>query len=44
MGCPERYRRSIPRNVQGLVGWGSEQPGLFEDVPACCGWVGLDDL
>jgi len=24
----------IPGNIQGQVGWGSEQPGLVEDVPA----------
>jgi len=34
----------VPGNVQGQVGWGSEQPGLVEDVPACCRGVGLDDL
>ena len=27
-GCP------LPGNVQGQVGWSSEQPGLVEDVPA----------
>jgi len=27
-GCP------LPGSVQGQVGWGSEQPGLGEDVPA----------
>ena len=27
-GCP------IPGSVQGQVGWGFEQPGLVEDVPA----------
>jgi len=26
----------IPGNIQGQVGWGSEQPGLVEDVPAHC--------
>jgi len=25
---------SIPRNIQGQVGWGSEQPDLAEDIPA----------
>ena len=37
-------RCSIPGNIQGQVGWGSEQPGLVEDVPAHCRAVGLDDL
>jgi len=27
-GCP------LPGNVQGQVGWGFEQPGLVEGVPA----------
>jgi len=27
-GCP------LPGSVQGQVGWGSEHPGLVEDVPA----------
>jgi len=27
-GCP------LPGSVQGQVGWGFEQPGLVEDVPA----------
>jgi len=31
-------------SVQGQAGWGFEQPGLAEGVPACCRWVGLDDL
>ena len=34
----------IPRNIQGQVGWGSEQPGLVEDTSAHCRGVGLDDL
>ena len=34
----------IPRIIQGQVGWGSEQPGLVEDVPAHCRGVGLGDL
>jgi len=34
----------IPRNIQGQVGWVSEQPGLVEDGPAHCRGVGLDDL
>ena len=44
-GLPRRGSGGpIPRNVQGQVGWGSEQPGLVEDVPAHCRGVGLDDL
>jgi len=31
-------------NVEGRVGWGSEQPDLVVDVPAHCRGVGLDDL
>jgi len=34
----------IPRNIQGQVGQGSEQPDLVENVPAHCGGGGLDDL
>jgi len=34
----------IPGNIQNQAGWCSEQPGLFEDVPAHCRGVGLDDL
>ena len=30
----------IPGNIQGQVGWGSEQPGLVEDVPAHCRGLG----
>jgi len=30
----------VPGNIQGQVGWGSEQPDLVEDVPAH--WGGLD--
>jgi len=30
----------IPRNIQGHVGWGSEQPDLVEDVPAHCRVLG----
>jgi len=37
-------RCPIARNIQGQVGWGSEQPDLVEDVPAHCRGVGLDDL
>jgi len=32
----------IPGNIQGQVGWGSEQPGVVEDLPAHCRRVGLD--
>jgi len=35
---------SIPGNIPGQAGWGSEKPGLVEDVPAHCRGVGLDDL
>jgi len=31
-GCP------LPGSIQGQVGWGSEQPGLVEGVPAQGGW------
>jgi len=42
---PQRGGRCpIPRNIQGQIGWGSEQPCLVEDVPAHCRGVGLDDL
>jgi len=34
----------IPGSIPGRVGWGSEQPGLAEDVPAHCRGAGLDDL
>jgi len=34
----------IPGNIQGQVGWGSEQPDLVEDISAHCREVGLDDL
>ena len=37
-------RWPIPGNIQGQVGWGSEQCDLVEDVPADCIGVGLDDL
>ena len=43
-GCLERWWRPISRNVQRQFGRGSEQPGLVEDVPACCWGVGLDGL
>jgi len=33
-----------PRNLQGQVGWGSEQPSLVEDVPAYCRGIGLNGL
>jgi len=34
----------LPESVEGHIRQGSEQPGLFEDVPAHCGGAGLDDL
>jgi len=34
----------IPRNIQGQVGQGSEQPDLVKDIPAHHSGVGLDDL
>jgi len=34
----------MPENIQGQVGWGSEQPGEAEDVLAHCRGLGLDDL
>jgi len=34
----------IPRNLEGQVGWGSEQADLVKDVPVHCKGVGLDDL
>jgi len=34
----------IPENIHGQVVWGSEPPGLAEDVPAHCKGLGLDDL
>jgi len=34
----------ITGNIQGQVGWGSEQAGLVEDIPAHCKRVGLDVL
>ena len=34
----------IPGNIQGQVGWGSEQPRLVEDVAAHYRGLGLDDL
>ena len=37
-GCP------IPGSVQGRVGWGFEQPGLVEGVPAHGRGLELDDL
>ena len=37
-GCP------ISGSVQGQVGWGFEQPGLMEGVPAMAGELELDDL
>jgi len=37
-------RCSIPGNIQGQVGQGSERPDLVEDVPAHCRGRGLDGL
>ena len=37
-------RGPIPRNIQGKVRWGSEQPDLVEDVSAHCRGIGLDEL
>ena len=34
----------IPGNIQGHIGWGSEQRGLVEKVPAHCRGIGLNDL
>jgi len=34
----------IPGNIQGWVGWRSEQAGLVENIPSHCMGVGLDDL
>jgi len=43
--CTQKGGRGpIPGNIQGQVGWGSEQLDLVEDVPAHCRGVGLDDL
>jgi len=42
--CPHdcsSCRCPIPGNIQGQVGWGSEQPDLVEDVPAYSKGVGL---
>ena len=30
----------IPGNIQGQVGWNSDQPGLVEDIPAHCRGLG----
>jgi len=34
----------VPGNIQGQVGWGSEQPDLVADVPAHCTRVELDGV
>ena len=34
----------IPGDIQGQVGWGSEQLDLVDDVPAPCRGLDLDDL
>lgn len=39
-GC----RHSIAGNIQSQIEWSSEEPDLFEDVPASCRGIGLDDL
>ena len=39
-GC----RCSIPGNIRGQVGRGSEQSDIVEDVPGPCRGVGLNDL
>lgn len=33
----------IPGSVQDHIGWGFEESGLVEDVPAHCRGVGQDD-
>ena len=37
-------RRLLSGNIQGQVGWGSEQPDLVVDVLAHCRGFGLDNL
>ena len=37
-------RCPIPGNIQGQVGWGSEQPHLVEDVPIHLRGFGIDGL
>ena len=46
-----RYWNRLPKEVclitgdiQGHVGWGSEQPGLIVDITIHCRGVGPDDL
>jgi len=34
----------VSGNIQGQIGWGSEQQDPVEDVPAHCRGVGLDGL
>jgi len=34
----------IPGNIQGQIGWGSEQCDILEDVPGRCRGIGLDGL
>ena len=34
----------IPGNIQGQVGWASQQPDPVEDVPAHCSGAGLQNL
>ena len=42
--CPERRSCLIPGNIQGQIGWGSDQCGLVEDVPVHCREAGLQDF
>jgi len=35
---------SIPGDIQGQDGWGSEQTDPVEDIPAYCRGLGLDGL
>lgn len=37
-------RCSIPGNIQGPGGWGSEQPHKIGDVSVHCRLVGLDNF
>lgn len=37
-------RYSIPGNIHGPVGWGSEKPHKIEDDPVHCRLDGLDDF
>jgi len=35
---------SLPGSVQGQVGWGFEEPGLVEGVPAYGRGLGMGDI